>query len=75
MSRDLNTLNLFEALDLYGQALLALKEQRYGSLMQLLGMETDLFPEGTTLAELSEVAMVRLATVAKRAGVAWEEQL
>lgn len=70
MSRTLDDLSRWEALDLLGQATSLLEQNRWGSLMLLLGMDDDLFPSGgVTFEELMDIANVRIATLARIAGV------
>ena len=62
-------LTRYEAIDLLCAIHQDLLENRYGSAMEKIGMDPELFGPEQTLDELAEVFMVRLVDLQRYAGV------
>ena len=58
----------WQALDLLTEVTNALRAERYGTACELLGMDEDLFTD-TTMEELAAVVTVRVADLAREAGI------
>lgn len=64
----LDDLSRLEAMDVLGQLGVAITEGRLGSAVRLAGISDDLAEE-MTMDDLTDALQVRMATIARRAGI------
>lgn len=67
--KDAQPLDRFDALDLLVEVNDLIQAQKYGAAMRLLGMTPEMFAPEQTIEELAQVVEVRMAALAKQAGV------